>query len=67
MVKNIVLLTDTRGNLILGAPTPIGVIPLMTFSSLDELKRFAMGILGYCEYFCPTIPDVYLKAFGEQV
>lgn len=65
MNTNMILLPDKEGNTLLGVITPLGVVPIATFSSFDELRRFAMGLLGYCEFFTPVIPDVFLRAFSE--
>jgi len=57
---------DKEGSLLLGIQTPMGFMPFMTFSNLEELRRFVMGLLGYVEYFRPSIPSVWTKAFEED-
>ena len=66
MNDNIILIPDKEGGTLLGALTPFGVIPITTFSSFGELRRFAMGILGYVEHFHSEIPEVYIKAFEDK-
>ncbi len=66
MIDKFVLITNPEGEIMIGIPSSIGLIPVMNFSSLEELRRFAMGILGYCEYFSPKVPDVFLKAFTKE-
>ncbi len=59
-----ILSTNKRGDIILGKLTLVGIVPVITFSSFEELRRFAMGVLGYCEFYCPEVPDVFLEAFS---
>lgn len=63
---NIVLIPNKRGSTLLGIATPLGILPITTFSSLEEVRNFAMGILGYAEYFSPKVPEAYLRAFKED-
>jgi hypothetical protein len=63
---NLRLTTDTNGVVTIATETPIGLLPLLYFSSLRETRKFAMGILGYCEYFDPEVPDVFIRAFEKE-
>ena len=68
VMREMYIIPDKDGRTLLGVSTPLGIFPVVSFSSLEELKRFAMGILGYCEHFHPElpIPDVILEAFKED-
>ncbi len=61
MLSEVVLIRDSEGNLTLGLASILGVIPVISFSSGEELRRFAMGLLGYCEQFYPEaeMPNVF--------
>ena len=54
------------GGFALCHPTPIGLLPAMMFTDIEELERFAMGIVGYCQCVRPPVPDVFLRAFEED-
>ena len=61
-----ILLHNKDGSILLGVVSIIGIIPMMQFTSFQELRRFAMGLLGCCEFFSPEIPEVYLRAFSKE-
>ena len=65
-MSDMVLLPDEKGGTILGVVTQFGIIPINSFISFDELRRFAMGLLGYVEHFHPEIPDIYIEAFEDK-
>lgn len=50
----------------LGKVSIFGVIEIETFPSIQVLKKFAMGILGYCLYYDPEVPQVFLEAFEDK-
>lgn len=66
MDTNVVLIPNEEGGTLLGISTPLGVIPIISFSSFDELRRFAMGMLGFCELFCPEVPKIFIQAFEKE-
>jgi len=65
-MDDVVLVSDQEGKLILGRVCIFGIVPLITFDSFKELRKFAMGILGCCEYFSPEVPEVFSEAFNEE-
>jgi len=69
-VANIILVMNPDNKIVMGIATPFGVVPMMVFNSLSELRSFAMGLLGYVEYFNPEkvleIPLPFLRAFEED-
>ena len=46
--------------------TQIGLLPAVIFKDIDELERFALGLVGYCHYQKPSIPEPFIKAFSEE-
>ncbi len=69
MSAEFIVICGKDGEILLGRATHFGIIPLVTFASIKELKRFSMGILGYCEYLEPKeipIPSVFAKAFEKE-
>ncbi len=66
MTTEMVLMRGSNGRITLGLPSPFGILSLIDFASFEELRKFAMGILGYCEYYHPEVPSVYLRAFEDK-
>ena len=66
MNTNMVLFRQPEGGVVIGVSTPIGTMPIMSFPDLESLERFAMGIVGYCQYFKIPIPDVWLKGWDKK-
>jgi len=64
--QNLVVSRLENGSFVLGTMTPFGLNPIVVFTSMEELRKFCLGILGYCNHFCPPIPAGILKAFGEE-
>ena len=67
-MRPLVILPTDNGRFILGIPSVAGLSIIEVFSSLTELKSFAMGILGFCEHFSPEIeiPQSFIDAFREE-
>ena len=62
------LVRGQDGKIALCQATPIGMIIIKEFKDTEELERFGMGIVGYCQCANPPastipIPDVFTKAF----
>ena len=49
-----------------GKETLFGIVLIEVFPSFEDLRRFAMGMLGYCDYFDPEVPEVFLRAFNNE-
>lgn len=62
----IILAHNKKGKILLGIISFMGIVPIKTFDSFQELRKFSMGILGYCEYFDPEVPEVFTKAFDKE-
>jgi len=60
------LIGKPDGTLEIGVFTPVGFFPLIPFNDLDELRRFSLGILGWCGYYKTQIPSVFLDAFKSE-
>uniref|UniRef100_A0A6M3IE31 Uncharacterized protein n=1 Tax=viral metagenome TaxID=1070528 RepID=A0A6M3IE31_9ZZZZ len=62
-----VMLSDCGcGGVFIGRVIPGGVIPLIHFQDYSDLERFAMGLLGWCKYFQPNVPPVFLNAWIKE-
>ena len=64
-MTEIFLVKNMEGEVALGKLHYGAFIPLLTFSSIQELRKFAMGVLGFCEYVTPEVPESFIRAFEE--
>ena len=65
-IGDIILDRCDCGGIVIAEIVPGGRIPLIHFQSFSDLEKFAMGLLGWCEYFQPKIPQVFVDAFKEE-
>lgn len=66
-MNDLILLVGNDGRILFGIAVGNGVVsPIEVFTSFAELESFATGILGFCEYSKPKVPDIYIKAFEEE-
>lgn len=66
MLANLILVRNPDNSVVLGVPFVWGIVPVFNFESIEQLRTFSFGLLGYCEYFSPHIPDAFIRAFKED-
>lgn len=65
-VGDVILDRCDCGGIIIAEIVPGGTIPLIHFQNFSELRTFAMGLLGWCEYFQPKVPQVFINAWDKE-